>query len=192
MTPETQQRILALFSSFADNVSESFELEAFSYEKGVEALRTYGNKTGFELLLNSVKAAVPSIAQFGTLTRDHFPQVISAFSTQEQAEALLAQIPEPEGDRLEIIIQEVSSLLPRLRKILELATKRLPHDPGGRPKKFSTLSQKQDLRREIGDLYAKGLTMPQAKLRVAKRHKCGLSTIYRALRELEDEVPLEE
>jgi hypothetical protein len=101
LTPENQQRILRATSQFANELCEAFDLGSFSHKKAVDTLRVFGPKTVFELLLALVKNTMPSMAPGITLNPEHFPEVLDAFETPEQAEHLLLLVPDEKAEILE-------------------------------------------------------------------------------------------
>ena len=183
MTSENQQKILQAFSHFMADVCEAFDLDSFSYEKGVSALRTYGQWNVYDVLLAISKNALPSAVGEITLTREHFPQVLGIFESPQAAEFLLSQLPDEGVDRIDMILDDLSSLLPSLRRIMLTTAKRLPHDKGGRPQLFSA-EERQDIRDEIGRILARGVSLKDAQARVALKKSASLSSIQRAWREL--------
>lgn len=185
MTPQNQQRILRAYSQFADEVCEALKLGPYSHEKGIDALRTYGQKTASELLLALIKNTMPNMAADMTLMPEHFPQVLDAIDTREKAEALLLQMPDETADKAALVLKELRSLLFGLRGLMQKTAKQLPHDPGGRHKKLRLPEDLRRIRRNVGVLVGRGWPLPKAKKKVAKDEKVSMSTFGRRWRESE-------
>jgi len=168
-----------------DDLCIAFELEPFTFEKGVDVLRTYGERSVFELLLAFVRKVMPTLAADGTLAAYNFPQLLDAVDTREKAAALLLQIPDEKADKLAGILKELQLLLPALKGELKKATKRLPNKPSGRKRLRSSPEDLQRIRKAVAGYVERGWSLPRAKKKVAKDEKISMPTFARRWRESE-------
>jgi ribosome maturation protein Sdo1 len=86
------------------------------------------------------------------------------------------------------MIERLGTTLPFLRRTLKDVSKKLPHDPGGRRKKFSN-EQRIAVVQEVASLMIKGEDLHTAKAMLARRHNVSLSTIQRAWKERKGLLP---
>jgi transposase len=84
--------------------------------------------------------------------------------------------------------EKFGTVLPVMKRFLKNAHKRLPHDPGGRKRKFSH-SQRSQIVQEIVSLIAQGHELRTAKATVAQRYGVSLSTIQRVWKGRESLLP---
>jgi hypothetical protein len=103
------------------------------------------------------------------------------------AEAVLLRLPEPQSEQLEALLDQLSSSLPNLRRLLLPFAKRLPFPAGGRPKKLASPGERQKIRDEIGLLMAKGLTTENAQGQLAQREGVSRRTIQRIWQERKEQ-----
>lgn len=183
MTPENQQKILKAIHEVFAEVSNALECKDFGYEDGIRFIRKYGNRTLSELLLDGMKKLLPSGSIDELLKPESLEAYLTAMDTWEKAEAVLLAMPEPDPRALDLIVNTVSAALPSLRQIILPIAKRLPHPPGGRPKKLSDPLKRGAIRDEIGGLLANGVDLRDAQIRLKNREGVSLSTIQRIWRE---------
>lgn len=168
-------------------LGNAFGYEACSYEQGMRTgqafIREYGNKTLSAFLFDLIGTLLPSGSADGSPKPENLELCIAAMATKEKSEALLLAMPEPDPRTLELILGAVITLLPNLRQVLVTFAKKLPHPPGGRPKKLSDPVKRRAIREEIGNLLASGVSLVHAQKRLASREAVGLSTIQRIWRE---------
>jgi hypothetical protein len=187
LTPETQQKIFRVADTLFAELGNAFGYENYGYGKGIRCgqtfIREYGNKTLSALLFDLTERLLPSGSADGSLKPENLELYIAAMDTKEKSEALLLAMPEPDTRTLDLILDAVITLLPNLRQILVPFAKKLPHPPGGRPKKLSDPVKRRAIREEIGKLLASGVSLIDAQKRLASREAVGLSTIQRIWRE---------
>ena len=110
-------------------------------------------------------------------------QTLRMAKTRQGLEAHLAKDPEPSPEQLEATLRGIRLLPYQIRKILPQAamelTKKLPHDPGGRPSAINS-DETPRICEEIGKLLGQGLKLIDAQRRVAQRQGVRVRTIQRA------------
>lgn len=126
--------------------------KSWDYEEGISLIRTYGDKTLFDLVLVIVKKTAPMIGYGQTLSNETLGLFLDAMGTRENAKDLLASTPDIDAEKMGIMIQELDLLLPSLRKILLPFAKQLPPPPGGHPRKIAK-EEEPRIREEIARLY---------------------------------------
>ncbi|MFI5093529.1 MAG: hypothetical protein ACHQIK_08810 [Candidatus Acidiferrales bacterium] len=107
-----------------------------------------------------------------------------AIEAATQADGALENINSLTEDGALKVIEKLGSALPALRRVLKNATKKLPHDPGGRKKKLSD-EQRGEVVKEITSLILQGLELRAAKETVARRRGVSVSTIQRVWKQRE-------
>jgi hypothetical protein len=183
LTPESQQKILDATSQLFAEVSQALGTKPIGYEEGVRFIRNLGNKTVVELLVEILSKANPVLFGEGSLKPDSLHEVVRMFAAQENAKAVLSSLPEPDPIHLEILLREVSTMLPAFRRVLLPFAKGLPPPSGGRPKKLGDPETRRLVRKEIGLLLADGVPLATAQARLAQRENVSLTTIQRIWRE---------
>ena len=99
--------------------------------------------------------------------------------TREGLEAYFAKEPEPTARELSAVVESIRLFPYTLRSAAKEAAKKLPHQPGGRPKALE-VDDYPKVCKVIGNLLAEGVKLRDAQQRVALREDVSLRTIQRA------------
>ena len=103
--------------------------------------------------------------------------------SREGLEAYLAKEPEPTSRELGAMVESIRLFPYTLRRVFpdaaKEAAKKLPHQPGGRPKALD-VDDYPRVCKTIGKLLAEGVKLRDAQQRVALREDVSLRTIQRA------------
>jgi hypothetical protein len=113
------------------------------------------------------------------LTAEH---VWNNACNREDAIRYLLSAPDPNPEEFEKALTFLRSLPYFLRGWLQEAAKGLPPSPGGRPHGLEP-PERREVRQQIGRLYAEGVSLSDAKKRMAQSYGVSLSTIQRAWQE---------
>ena len=181
MNAENQKKILDAASQMFTDVAKALGKDSFSYEESVNFIRDHGNTTIFGLLFMILKKTAPLIHQEQNLSPEAIPGFLGAMDTWDKAAAFLVIFPDPDPKKLDRILDELSSFLLSIRKILVSFTGKLPPDPGGHPVKIEK-HEEQKVLAEITQLFNDGWRFPEAKREVARRRGASASTIQRICR----------
>lgn len=106
-------------------------------------------------------------------------QVWQNANNQEEALRFLENAPDLKPEEFEKILALVRTLPYLLRSLLQDAAKGLPPSPGRRPRGLSP-EDSREVCKHIGQLYAEGVDLAEAKRRMSLRYGVSLSTIQRA------------
>jgi hypothetical protein len=98
---------------------------------------------------------------------------------RDDAIVCLLALPDPTPTEMEAFRAFVRTVPFILRGAFQDLAKGLPPSPGGRPHELS-LDQRREVCKQIGYLYGEGVTLADAKSRMAQRYGVSLSTIQRA------------
>lgn len=110
--------------------------------------------------------------RFASSVLDAFAEKVRSINSREKLDALLAEMPEPEGISLDEDIATTRKLIYQFRdRILQFATS-LPHSPGGQPRAFE-LRKHVEIRNKILELERKGVALGDAFRRVAAQLSVG-------------------
>jgi hypothetical protein len=184
---ETQRKIVDMVYRMYSDLAEAFNYEDRSYEAIIQfiqpKIQEYGNRTLSAALMDWANKIYPIEDPSMRLRPEDFGEYLKLVDTKEKAEALLLSMPEPEPQTAVAMIAACRTLLPTIRQAVLPFMKRLPHPPGGRPKKLTDPSKRQAIRDEIGLLLAQGVALKDAQKRIADREDVGLSTIQKVWRE---------
>jgi hypothetical protein len=93
--------------------------------------------------------------------------------------AVLSKLPDEKAEEVRTLLE---SLPHKSRRILSANIRRIPHDPGGRPKALPD----EDCRKVVASILARiaeGAELREAKELVARKFKVSLSTVQRAWRD---------
>ena len=104
-----------------------------------------------------------------------------AIKTRDDLIALFRGIPEPSELDRKKLLDAIDSVFATWRTAFEDASKRMPHDPGGRQARSK--EAKAEIRQQVDFLIAQGVERPMAILRVAAQHGADKTTIQRICRE---------
>jgi DNA invertase Pin-like site-specific DNA recombinase len=140
--------------------------------------------TTFETLMQQASGDQPyteAVAEIRALL-GRLSEAFETVASRQQAMVVLAQMDEPSQDHLETFEAIASFVAPILYKMIRAMTKqglkRTPNPPGGRPI-HSTYEEKRELCQEILKLVGSGLSVAEAKRRVARRKRLGSKTMDR-------------
>jgi len=181
LNPETRKRILNTVSRVFSEVGKALGSESVDYEEGIRVIQNHGGRTVLELIYEILERTAPEISREQRLAPEMLPAFLDAMDTREKAEAVLSGFPEPDSQKLETILTEVSLFLPSVRRFLLPFAKKLRPPPGGAPRKIPE-SEEPNVRAEVAQLFNDGYELRDAKAIVARRRKVSLSTIQRVCR----------
>ena len=156
MSPETRQRFLVLIDQML------VALNCRTWETAVQSLGQQLEMLGPGFL------DVP------------LREILSAIDTREKMTVALEQMPEPDPSLLKLLFGKD---IPEMRTTVLAVGKALPHDLGGRNRKFPTAEDRARVWKAIKKLTNDDVPLLQAQIRVAKQENAGLSTVQRAWRQ---------
>ena len=99
-------------------------------------------------------------------------------NSREEAVRILESLPDPSPEAFEKVMAFLQTLPYFLRGVFHEAAKGLPPSPGGRPRGL-THQESRDVCKQIGQLYGEGVSLADAKSRMAQRYGVSLTTIQR-------------
>jgi len=100
-------------------------------------------------------------------------------TNREDTIKCLESMPDADPQELQKFLAIMRTIPYLLRGWLQDAAKGLPPSPGGRPQEL-TPEQQKEVCKQIGQLYADGVALSDAKTRMAQSYGVSLSTIQRA------------
>jgi hypothetical protein len=173
---ESQEKVFKVVSDLADTLGLA------TYEEAIAWIRLGIRELGPPFLA-SLFRRVPSLSSTDPPSIERADEFFEAMSTKEKLACLLRDAPEPDPEVLESSLKALKSELTKFREILLPMAKRLPHDPGGRPRLFSDSAERANIRKEIWALRSTGVRLRDAQERIAAREGTSLTTIQRIWRE---------
>jgi hypothetical protein len=178
---ETEQKILDTLDRLVAAIAEAVGSNTTSFVDAIQLMKPkiqeYGNKTLTTLLLEWTGKLLPAWDDDLPLMPEDVVAHVESIDTREKLEAVLRQMPEPDPEKLDATLLVLRRILPAVRQVLLPFAKRLPHPPGGRPRKLADRAKRQSLRDEIGLLLASGVELRVAEKRLADREGVGVTTI---------------
>jgi hypothetical protein len=184
---QTQQRIQNAVCRLGADVADALGSECRDYDEIVAyvwpVLQKWGNCSLSTLLLEIARAVLPDGDTDVTLKAEDFGLYLAQMDTREKLEALLLALPEPDPKSLDATLHAIRILLPAMRQALLPFARRLPHPPGGRPRKLADPERREAIRMEIGVFLAKGVTLKDAQRRIADREQVSLGIVQQIWRD---------
>lgn len=176
MLPSTQQRVQEAFNRMWNELARFIGRESLTHSEGVQLFRDRLKNLGISPAFFKETVAVDVLyPYFPNLT--NFEEQLALIDTEEKFKAFLLAQPEPSPERVEKDLKWLKERLPLLRELMIARSRKLPHDPGGAPKKLSTIEEQQKVREEIKNLRGPGTKLVDIYARIARRHDVSASKI---------------
>ena len=90
---------------------------------------------------------------------------------------------EPTPEELQKLLTEMSKIPHRLKAPLKTLARRLPHPPGGAPRRFKTDEERKEVCAAVGTYTGEGYNLREAQTKVAKQQAVSLRTVQRTWQE---------
>ena len=202
MASSTSQGVL-LIAPLSLFLAISFPIEGYQLRRSIQLGRVLNLVSqnyfdSFDLAERSdMKRASKKVRdEIRTLQRQRFDEIVAAVFPLETRTPEMTQIIEnafvaagridgsPKNidslteDKALEVKKKLGTVQFAMRDLMKNVHKKLPHDPGGRKKKFSVI-QRGEVIQEILCLISQGQELRVAKAAVARKHRVSLSTVQR-------------
>ena len=131
----------------------------------------------YEEVFNLLSGGKNGIAFMLDMLRKH-EQRLKAARNMTGLRTTLMREPEPDPEQLEAIVGAIRLMPYQVRKATLELGKKLPHDPGGRPRVLTPADGRQ-ICAQIGALLGQGVRLSDAVKQMAAKHDVGEITIRR-------------
>jgi len=143
----------------------------------VEALGEALKKAGFPA--EGEKLIQAALQGKGLDNRESLVSAIFGSVALTGLEERLKGMAEPTPQELQAILAEMEKIPRQLRAPLKALAKKLPHLPGGAPRKFKTEAEEKEACALVGTYMGQGYGLPEALTKVAKLKHVSLRTMQR-------------